>query len=237
MSDRDFRIELDRDQHIAGDHVAGDTPGYLFLHGLGSARSGEKSESLEMHAARRRAAFTRLDFRGHGDSAGTIGHVTVRELIADVVAVLERFGPAAIVGSSLGGLVGAFATAERPDLVAGLALVAPALGFLHRLERTVDEDGRMWTQDGRSFPLAPRVIEDAQQLDERDLPRRITVPTLIVHGDADSVVPHRRSRRFFAAIPHPRKELWIVPDGDHRLGSVTDEMWRRLDALLASDRP
>ncbi len=232
MSNRDFRIEFDRDQHIAGDHEPGDTPGYLFLHGLGSVRSGQKSDSLMMHARRRGAAFTRLDFRGHGESTGTIGHVTIGELIEDVIRVLERFGPATIVGSSLGGLVGAFATAQRPDLVSGLALVAPALGFLHQLERSIDADGRMWTQDGRNFPIAPRVIEDAQQLNDRKVALQITVPTLVVHGDNDEVVPHRRSHRFFAAIPHERKELWVVPDGDHRLSAVRNEMWQRLDALL-----
>ena len=54
----------------------------------------------------------------------------------------------------------------------------------------------------------------------------------ILEDYGDEIVPHRRSRRFFDAIAHARKELWIVPGGDHRLSNVTDEMWRRLDALL-----
>jgi len=232
MPSQHFRIEFDPDQHIVGDHQPGESPGYLFLHGLGSVRGGEKSDSLMRHAAQRGASFTRCDFRGHGDSSGTIGHITLGELIDDTIRVLERVGPTTIVGSSLGGLIGAFATSRRPELVVGLALIAPALGFLRGLERAVDDEGRMWMSDGRSFPLNPRVLEDAEKLDERGVPGEITVPTFLAHGDADETVPHSLSQRFFDAIPHGDKELWIVPGGDHRLNTVTDEMWRRLDALL-----
>ncbi len=236
MPDQSFSIELDNDHRVVGDHRPGSSPGYLFLHGLASMRSGEKSDSLMAHATSRGVAFTRCDFRGHGDSTGTVGHVTIGELIEDTIRVLELFGPKIVVGSSLGGLVGAFAAARRPELVTGLALIAPALGFLHRLERTLDDEGRMWTTDGRSFPLDQRVLEDARRLDERQVARDLNVPTLIVHGDADEVVPHRRSRRFFDSISHDNKALWLVPGGDHRLNEVTHEIWARLDALLGNLR-
>ncbi|MCA8952771.1 MAG: alpha/beta fold hydrolase [Planctomycetes bacterium] len=239
MSHRDsspttFRIELDGEGHIVGDHAEGDRPGYMFLHGLGSVRQSEKSDSLLQHAGRRGVAFTRCDFRGHGESTGTIGQVTIGELIDDTVRLLDRFGPTVIVGSSLGGLVGAFATARRPDLVAGLGLIAPAFGFVSRLERAIDADGQLWTSNGRAFPLARRVLDDARQLDERGLPGRISVPTLIVHGDADEVVSHSHSRRFFDAVAAERKRLWIVPGGDHRLSEVRQSMWQRLDELLGN---
>lgn len=232
MPNQTFRIDLDDGHHIVGDHIAGTTPGYLFLHGLGSTRLGEKSDSLMAWAAARGRAFTRIDFRGHGDSSGTIGQIMIGELIADVTLLLERFGPVVLVGSSLGGVVGAFATAQRRDLVTGLGLIAPALGFMHRLERSTDDQGRMWTTDGRSFVLHQHVIADAKALDERGLPRQLDVPTLVVHGDADEVVSHTRSRRFFAGLPHASKELWVVPDGDHRLSTVTGSIWERLDRLV-----
>ncbi|MBM4062315.1 MAG: alpha/beta hydrolase, partial [Planctomycetes bacterium] len=145
-------------QRLAGDHRPGAAPGYLFLHGLGSVRTGEKSESLFAHAAANGRACTRVDFRGHGESTGDFGEVTFSELIADALAVLGHLGPTVVVGSSLGALVGAFAAAARPDLVAGLALLAPALGFVSRLEQRVDADGRITTTDGRGFLLAPRVL-------------------------------------------------------------------------------
>jgi pimeloyl-ACP methyl ester carboxylesterase len=231
---RTLRFDLGEGEHVVGDQLAGEPPPYVFLHGLGSVRAGEKSTSLLAHAARRGRAFLRFDLRGHGESSGRVGTIAVSELIADTIHVLERTGPAVVVGSSLGGLVGAFAAAARPELVRGVALLAPAFGLLGSLADRLDADGRMGTRNGTTFVVEPRVLEDAKNLDERGLPARLGVPTLVVHGTADDVIPHRASERFFAAIPHPQKELWIVPGGDHRLNTVADAMWRRLDRLLES---
>jgi pimeloyl-ACP methyl ester carboxylesterase len=81
-------------------------------------------------------------------------------------------------------------------------------------------------------PLANN-LADARAIDERSLPRRLAVPTLLVHGTADDVIPQLVSERFFQALAHPQKELWLVPGGDHRLADVADAIWPRLDALLA----
>ncbi|HEX5052056.1 MAG TPA: alpha/beta fold hydrolase [Planctomycetota bacterium] len=233
-----FTLELGDGQRIVGDLHSGGPPGYLFLHGLGSVRTGEKSNSLLAHASARGRGLLRIDLRGHGESTGELGRVAVSELIADTLRVLEHValawqGPTVVVGSSLGGLLGAYAAAARPDLVRGLALLAPALGYVGNLEHRLDPTGRMWTGDGRGFVVEPRVLADGRRLDERGLPARLAVPTLVVHGTADEVIPHRHSERFFAAVADPRKELWVVPGGDHRLNTVANEIWARLDRLLA----
>lgn len=228
-----LRLDFGAGEHLALDLLPGSAPGYLFLHGLGSVRNGEKSTSLFAHAARTGRAAARFDFRGHGESSGQLGQVTIRELIDDTLLVLERTGPCVVVGSSLGGLVGAFASAARPELVRGLALLAPALGFLTRIDQRVDADGRMWTSEGRSFVLSERVVRDARTLDERALPARLTMPTLVVHGTADEVVPPAASEHFHAALASSRKDLWIVPDGNHRLNAQKEQLWPRLDQLVA----
>jgi len=222
---------------VYGDALAGAEPGYLYLHGLGSVRTGEKSNSLLAHARAKGRSFLRIDQRGHGESAGqvgdiTIGDITIGELVDDVQRLLEHTGPRLVIGSSLGGLVAAFAAAARPELVRGLCLLAPALGFLAELEHHLDADGRLWTSNGAAFQVTPRVLDDARRLDERSLPARLTMPTLVVHGTADEVVATRGSERFFAAIPHASKDLWLVPGGDHRLNTVAAEVWPRLDLLV-----
>lgn len=223
-------------ERVVGDRLPGRNPAYLFLHGLGSVRAGEKSTSLFAHAAATGRACLRFDFRGHGDSTGELGDVPIGDLIADTVQVLEQHGPCAVVGSSLGGLVGAFAAAARPDLVTGLALLAPAFGFVLRLGQRVDADGRMTTIEGRSFVLRPHVVAEALHHDERALPGRVHAPTLIVHGTADEVVPHGLSESFFARLAATRKDLWIVPGGNHRLNVEAPRIWPRFDALLAGPR-
>jgi pimeloyl-ACP methyl ester carboxylesterase len=226
-----FRIQLADDHYIVGDEHEGEAPSYVFLHGLGSVRTGEKSESLRKHALSRGQAFSRFDLRGHGESSGELGRIKVSQLIADTILVLERTGAANLIGSSLGGLVAAHVAASRPDLVQRLALLAPAFGLMPKLGQRVDTAGRLWTNEGRGFTVEPDVIEDAQQLDETSLPNRISVPTLLVHGTADDVIPPAVSEWFFASIPYKHKQFWLVPGGDHRLNPVASSIWQRIDEL------
>lgn len=224
-------------QQVVADHLPGMSPGYLYLHGMGSVRAGEKSSSLFSHASAQGRAASRFDFRGHGESSGDLGAVPIRHLVDDTLLLLGRLGPSILVGSSLGGLVAALVAARHPGLVRGLALIAPALGFMQRLEHRLAPDGSMQTSDGRRFVVTREVLEDARQIDESGLPQAIHAPTLIVHGTADEVVPFAQSIAFHAGLAATRKQLWLVPDGDHRLNTFANAIWPRLDALLAGDHP
>jgi pimeloyl-ACP methyl ester carboxylesterase len=232
-----FRLELGPGEFVVGDLLPGRAPPWLFLHGLGSVRVGEKSASLLDYASRHGRAFARVDLRGHGESSGQLGRTLVSDLITDVITVLERIGPAVVVGSSLGGLVGAHAAARRPELCRGLAMLAPALGLLGNLRALLDPQGRLWTRQGTAFTVEADVLADAQALDEAGLPARLRVPTFVVHGTDDDVIPARASERFFAALTVPDKSLWIVPGGDHRLNTVAGEIWQRVDQLLGLPTP
>jgi len=224
-------------QQVVADHLPGRSPGYLYLHGMGSVRAGEKSDSLFAHAKAQGRAATRFDFRGHGESSGSLGQVTIRDLVADTLLLLDRLGPSILVGSSLGGLVAAMVTATATDRVQGLVLIAPALGFMNRLEHRLGPDGCMQTSDGRRFLVSQEVLADARTIDEARLPREIHAPTLVVHGTADDVVPFAHSVAFHADLAALSKRLWLVPDGDHRLNTVAAAIWPQLDTLLAEATP
>lgn len=217
---------------IAYDHLAGNAPAYVYLHGLGSVRQGEKSTALLQHAAGRGRGCLRFDFRGHGESGGVIGHATISEVVADTLMMLAISGDAILVGSSLGGLCAAFAAAAAPERVRGLVLLSPAFGYVSRMLQRLDPDGRLRTSNGQRFHLDQRVIDDAARLDEAGLPARLPMPVLVVHGTADDVVPVAISERFFAAIPHAHKQLWLIDGGDHRLNREVASIYARMDALL-----
>lgn len=63
-------------------------------------------------------------------------------------------------------------------------------------------------------------------------PRRITVPTLMVHGEYDDVADTQGLLPFFAALPHPDKQYVVVPEGGHMLH--LQQGHRRLQRVLAS---
>ena len=48
-------------------------------------------------------------------------------------------------------------------------------------------------------------------------PTRITVPTLLIHGQHDDVADLEGLLPFFKALPNPDKQYVVVPDGGHML--------------------
>ena len=225
-------LEPCRGERVVVERMTGRAPSYVFLHGLGSVRAGEKSGALPAHAAARGRAFTRFDFRGHGESTGTIGEVTMSELLVDASLVLDLVGPSILVGSSLGALVAAHVAAARPQDVKGLALLAPAFGFLPRMRQRLDAAGRMQTSEGLVFAVHERALVDAANHDEGSLPSRLPMPVFLAHGTDDDLVPTALSQSFFNKIPHAQKDLWIVPGGNHRLNREIGDILTRMDILF-----
>jgi len=218
---------------LAADELPGAEPAFLFLHGLASNRLGEKSSSLLAWAERRGLRLLRLDFRGHGESEGRLADLTLSRVIEDAEAGLDHLGRAVVVGSSLGGLVGAWLAARHPDRVLGLVLLAPAFGFLARMAKRPRRQGRVLVESAWvRTELNDAVLGDARAWPEDELPGRIRAPTLVVHGSADDVVAADDVERAFAALRAP-KELWIVPGGDHRLTGAIEDVWPRMERLLA----
>lgn len=219
-------------ERVVVERLAGATPGYVFLHGLGSVRAGEKSAALMEHARKQGRAFTRFDFRGHGESSGTIGVVTMSELLVDAGVVLDITGPSILVGSSLGALVAAHLAASRPADVRAIALLAPAFGFLPRMRKRLDAEGRLRTSEGMTFHVHERALMDAAMHDEASLPRRLPMPVFVAHGTDDDLVPSQLSELFFDGLSQQSKELWLVPRGDHRLNREIADILARMDAFL-----
>ena len=150
--------------------------------------------------------------------------------LSEMVAhVQERIGGpsdrAVLIGSSLGGLT-ACRVAEKDPRVGALVLMAPAFG-LRELWRTRLGPEKMaeWERTGflevdDYVARAKARVEHGFYLDMMTAdpaePPDVRVPSLIVHGTNDDVVPIERSRTFGAGKTHVR--LVEVEDG-HELGA------------------
>lgn len=102
--------------------LAGTEPA-LYVHGLGGA-STNWTDLMRLLAPR--LAGVAPDLPGFGRSDPPAGY-GLDVHAAAVTALLERAGPAHLLGNSLGGAVATRVAAERPDLVRTLTLLAPAL--------------------------------------------------------------------------------------------------------------
>tara|TARA_A100001037_G_scaffold29448_1_gene23340 strand:- start:224 stop:532 length:309 start_codon:yes stop_codon:yes gene_type:complete len=78
----------------------------------------------------------------------------------------------------------------------------------------------MW--DKPECPLSQTFVDDMNQIGSvLEFAPHINVPWLLVHGEADDVVPIEESREIFARANEP-KELFEIPNCDHVFDADTD---------------
>lgn len=115
---------LDRPGGKIAYEVSGEGPLVVCVPGMGELRSSYRFTVPALVAGGLRAAA--LDLRGHGDSDASFPAYDDVAAGSDALALIGHLGgPAVVIGNSMGGGAGVWAAAERPDLVAGLALVGP----------------------------------------------------------------------------------------------------------------
>jgi pimeloyl-ACP methyl ester carboxylesterase len=206
-----------------------EAPSLVYLHGFASGPTGAKGEHCRLWAQARGIAFHAPDL-----NLPDFEHLTISAQVEAVEALLQTLPePPVVVGSSMGGLVGA-AVAHRGAPMAQLILLAPAFGFARRRLA-----GRRWAgyrkrgllptfhhAQGQWTTLGPDLLPDLPLWADDDQ-WRLNVKVAVIHGRQDESVPLEESEQF--ALRHPEATLRIVED-DH--GLLAADSLRILDALL-----
>ncbi|TAF05640.1 MAG: alpha/beta fold hydrolase [Nostocales cyanobacterium] len=202
---------------------------YIYLHGFASGPKSKKAQDLSDRFAQIQIKLKIPDL-----NAGDFSHLSITRQLHQVTTEFpDNSIPVTLIGSSLGGLTSAHLAQQNPQ-VQRLVLLAPAFGFLsHWLSKLGEEKIKLWQQEqyllvhhygeGRELPLSYNFLTDAAQYQENLLQR--PVPTLILHGQQDEVIPIQASRDF--AVSRPWVKL-IELDSDHALGNVTSEIWQAI---------
>ncbi len=198
---------------------------YIYLHGFASSPNSYKAQEIKS-----RFAEHSIDIKIPDLNLGDFSHLTITRQIKQVAAEFPKDKtPVTLIGSSLGGLTSAH-LGEYPQ-VQRLVLLAPAFEFLlHWLPKLGDETLQHWQREKyllvdhygekRQLPLHYDFVTDAAQYQEDKLHRLI--PTLILHGIHDEVIPLMASRNF------ARQRPWVnlvELDSDHALGNVSKKIW------------
>jgi hypothetical protein len=194
---------------------------YLYLHGFASGPNSKKGVAFAEHFAARGIAIERLDLR-----VPSFEHLRLSSMIDEARAAIG--GPderAVVLGSSLGGLTAA-RLAEQEPRVHALVLLAPAFQLAERWRESLGEAFEDWRRTGwrevhdYTTGGTARVdfgfVEEAAAIDV-GFPE-VRVPTLILHGTGDDVVPIGRSREFAKARPNVR--LVELDDGHELVASI-----------------
>lgn len=195
--------------HLPGE---GRWPCVVASHGLLSTKESDKYLLLGRELPRQGIALFRFDFRGCGESGGTLQDSTVGGRVADLLAVVKTItahpsvdGGIGLFGSSLGGYVSLFAASEDPRVKAVVTWAAPATlrGVLEKREQLQAQRlGEAWCHE----------LRQGMFLDSPSGVRRV----LVVHGDQDGLVPVPHARLLWEKAEEP-KRLMIIPGADHSL--------------------
>lgn len=222
----------------------------LYMHGFGSAQSGEKAAYFRDRAVDAGWPFCSFDFQGHGDSGGTLRELTFSRNLDDAARVhdylAERgFAKLVLLGSSMGGATALWHAARRPEAVLAGMHIAPAIGMRRALERWAGPRGLdRWKRDGAiayengpvSTELDWDLMEDLRRFDVEVLAAGCRTPTLLLQGKNDRSVDYRDVVRFVARAPGGFLHLRLYEDGDHRLVDRKAELWGEMLAFLRAHR-
>ena len=206
---------------------------YIYLHGFASSPRSNKAQYL-------RDRFTEIGINLNiiDLNAGDFSHLTLTRQIEQTRSAFPTDNkPVTIIGSSFGGLTAAWLGEQYPQ-VQRLILLAPAFGFLsHWLTKLGDTQIKQWQESGylsvyhygekRELPLHYQFITDAQQYNESQLKRLL--PTLILPGQNDEVIPIEASRNYIHQ--HPWAKL-IELESDHALADVMPDIWQEIYAEI-----
>ncbi|MEH2385487.1 MAG: YqiA/YcfP family alpha/beta fold hydrolase [Nostoc sp.] len=202
---------------------------YIYLHGFASSPKSAKARDISDRFTQIQTKVKIPDL-----NAGDFSQLTITRQLTQVAAQFSNDStPVTLIGSSLGGLTAAH-LGQQYLQVQRLVLLAPAFGFLsHWLPKLGNEQIQGWQQEKyimvyhygeeRSLPLSYDFLTDAAQYQEKLLQRPI--PTLILHGKNDQVIPIEASRDFGRS--RPWVEL-VELDSDHALGNVMEEIWQAI---------
>lgn len=223
---------------------------FLYLHGFGSAQSGEKADYFRRRALEAGLPFCSFDFQGHGESGGTMRDLTFSRNLADVEVVHDflvarGLGSVVLIGSSMGGAVALWHAARRHAGVLANLLIAPAVGMGRGLERWAGAEGvARWRREGTIRYSSPIVeadlgwglVEDLRRYDLEVLSTNLRTSTLVLQGKLDDTVDYKEVTRFVARSPGGRIRLRLYDDGDHRLTGRKEELWAEMCAFLVHHR-
>jgi len=168
----------------------------------------------------------RFDFSGNGQSEGEFSKSTYSKQVAEMqeasgVILKKGVRRLGLAGHSMGAVI-AVLTAPRIETVKAVCTLAGRLtglnasNFFSRSQiKELENTGKVsFTSRGRSLQLSTEFFADAKQYDLPETVKSLKTPLMVVHGDADEIIPVENAYQAKSLNPE-HMELAVIAGADH----------------------
>lgn len=185
-------------------------------------------------------ASLRFDFRGHGESEGAQREMTIIGETLDIAASIEQIsaqwdGNISIVGMSFGAGPAIILSSQRMPKIRALVLLCPVIDYVSTFLKPIVPWARgSFNKKGfehlnkkgfllldSEFELGAKLIEEFKVIKPYEFLSETNLPVLVIHGDKDSMVPFKVSKRY--GKPNKTSQFIEIRNSDHGFIDVNDE--------------
>ncbi len=207
---------------------------YIYLHGFASSPQSAKAQYLQTEFIQSK----NINLKIPDLNLDNFSDLTLTRQLQQV-ANLFNHQDVTLIGSSFGGLTAAWLGEKYPQ-IKRLILLAPAFGFLSHWQAKLGETQiQQWQESGYlsvyhyglkdNFPLNYQFFVDLNGYQDEKLQKPI--PTLIIHGIHDDVIPIQFS------LDYAKSRQWvqlIQLNSDHSLTNCLSEISLAIEDFLSS---
>lgn len=200
---------------------------YVMSHGLTSNKDTELHLEFEDELYKHGLGSLRYDCFGHGESDGELSDLTITKAL-DTLRVSVDYARekcdcgVGLVGTSFGGIASIVKAAEDKDILA-MVLNSPITDshdfckyFLGGKKLDKWREKGVLQQDfcGEHLEFKYDLFLDAITYDTLKIAEDIEVPTFIIHGKRDKIVPYSQSKKLVKRM-NGRARLKLLPKHNH----------------------
>lgn len=171
-------------------------------------------EIIAKDLIRNNIASFRFDFRGHGESGGKQEDMTIKGELKDIESAYQltknKFTEISLLGASFGGGIITLFVGTNKCKIKSICLWNPVLNYEHVFLKPhlpwlkkinnkikLDLKTKGWTKLGKSeYKTGKKLFEEMKVYKPYMELEKITIPTLIIHGDKDTKVPYKDSLEY-----------------------------------------
>lgn len=190
----------------------------ILAHGMTGNKDRPHLVALAEGLSARGWPCLRISYAGHGSSEGRFVDACITKEIGDLQSVLDAVPDTtrvAYIGHSMGGAVGVLTAARdlRIRALVSLAGMTHTAAFAQReFYNVTPDEGFIWEDE--NFPLSRTLVDDLGRIENTlSAAAAVTQPWLLIHGEADDLVPVQDGQDAFDAATCEKRLVKIAGAG------------------------